>query len=229
VCHRNTLRRVRTAWPERIDPLRIFRGNFRDATWSDVGAEEVQMAGVNVEGGKSGRRSLDSEINMIPMIDLLMVTISFLLITAVWVQSQRMAADAQVPGSSTEPPCGDGKECKEEPRLHVETSDPSKFVLAWKQGRTVLRTTEVARETKKTAGVTFPSLAEKISDEWKASGAHRETTDRRFDRAVVHAANDMPYSELIAVMDAVAQPKRHLSSGSKLVETTAFEVTFAAD
>ena len=44
------------------------------------------MGGVNVDnGGKGGRRSLDTEINMIPMIDLLMVTISFLLITAVWI------------------------------------------------------------------------------------------------------------------------------------------------
>lgn len=185
------------------------------------------MAGVNVEGGKGGRRSLDSEINMIPMIDLLMVTISFLLITAVWVHSQRLVADAQVPGPSTEPPCG--ADCKEEARLHVETSDPTKFVLAWKQGRTVVRTAEVARDTKKSGTVAFPSLAAKVSEEWKASGAHRETTDRRFDRAVVHAANDMPYAELIAVLDAVAQPKRPVSNGSKLVETTAFEVTFATD
>ncbi|MDP9148608.1 MAG: biopolymer transporter, partial [Myxococcota bacterium] len=39
------------------------------------------MGGVDVGGGGKGKRkSLDSEINMIPMIDLLMVTISFLLI-----------------------------------------------------------------------------------------------------------------------------------------------------
>src|SRR6478609_2289080 len=102
------------------------------------------MGGVSVGGGKGGRRSLDSEINMIPMIDLLMVTISFLLITAVWVHSQRLEANAQVPGTATEPPpCG--ADCKEEARLHVETSDPTKFVLAWKQGRTVVRSTEIAR------------------------------------------------------------------------------------
>ena len=102
-------------------------------------------------------------------------------------------------------------------------------MLAWKQGRTVLRSTEVVREPTKTGGVAFPNLAAKISEEWKASGAHRESTDRRFDRAVVHAANDMPYAELIAVMDAASTPKRHVSNGSKLVEATAFEVTFATD
>ena len=185
------------------------------------------MAGVNVETGTSGRRSLDSEINMVPMIDLLMVTISFLLITAVWVHSQRMEANAEVPGPSTEPPCE--ADCKEEARLHVETADPSRFVLAWKQGRTVLRSTEVPRETKTSGSVTFPGLAAKMAEEWKAAGAHREASDRRFDQAVVHAANDMPYAELIAVMDAVAQPKRRVSSGNKLVETTAFDVTFATD
>jgi len=57
------------------------------------------MAGVNVEsGGKGGRRAVDSEINMIPMIDLLVCAISFLLITAVWSHMSRINADAQVPG-----------------------------------------------------------------------------------------------------------------------------------
>ena len=50
------------------------------------------MAGIDVGGRKGGRKRLDSEINMIPMIDLLMVTISFLLLTAVWVQNSRLTA-----------------------------------------------------------------------------------------------------------------------------------------
>ncbi|HVH41223.1 MAG TPA: biopolymer transporter ExbD [Labilithrix sp.] len=187
------------------------------------------MAGVSVQGGKGGRRSLDSEINMIPMIDLLMVTISFLLLTAVWVQSQRLEADAHVPGPATAPCVGD---CKEEPKLHVETSDPTKFVLAWKQGSTVLHTSDVPRETrhaKHERGLAFPNLAAKVEAEWKANGSHRDVSDRRFDRAVVHAANEMPYSELIGVMDAVARSKRPWTNGGKLVEAAAFDVTFAAD
>ena len=188
------------------------------------------MGGVDVGGAKGPRRTLDSEINMIPMIDLLMVTISFLLITAVWVHSQRLEANAQVPGPVTEPPpCGGISDCKEEAKLHVETSDPSKFVLAWKQGRTVVRSVDVARETRKTGSMAFPNLAAKISDEWKSSGLHRDPSDKRFDRAVVHASNDMPYSELIAVMDAVAQPKRPYANGSKQLEATAFDVTFATE
>jgi hypothetical protein len=157
------------------------------------------------------------------MIDLLMVTISFLLITAVWVHSQRLEADAQVPGPSTAPPCG--ADCKDEVRLHVETADPSKFVLAWRQGSTVVRSLDVPRETRTSKAL--PNLAAKINDEWQAAGVHRDASDKRFDRAVVHAANDMPYSELIAIMDAVARPKRLYTNGGKLVEATAFDVTFA--
>jgi len=69
------------------------------------------MGGIDVGGGGAGKRkSLDSEINMIPMIDLLMVTISFLLITAVWTHMARINADAQVPG----PPRPERKNKKKE-------------------------------------------------------------------------------------------------------------------
>ena len=55
------------------------------------------MGGVDVDtGGK--KRSTNSEINMVPFIDLLFVTVAFLLITAVWVTNSRINADAQVPG-----------------------------------------------------------------------------------------------------------------------------------
>lgn len=56
------------------------------------------MGGVSVDSGGGGRRSLDTEINMVPMIDLLMCLICFLLITAVWSTMARINADAQVPG-----------------------------------------------------------------------------------------------------------------------------------
>jgi biopolymer transport protein ExbD len=182
------------------------------------------MAGVNVDGVRGGRKALDSEINMIPMIDLLMVTISFLLITAVWVHMSRIESTAKVPGPSSEPPC-EKDDCKPEARLHVETKDPSKFVLVWKQGDTVVRSADVPREAVKGSKgtVAFPTLASRIGEEWRTAGAHRDGGDRAFDRAVVHAANDMPYKEVIAVMDAVAATKRPHS------EAAAFQITFATD
>ncbi len=197
------------------------------------------MGGVNVDsGGKGGRRTLDTEINMIPMIDLLMVTVSFLLITAVWVQSSRIDANANVPGTSETPPCTDaaGVPCKPEARLHVQTTDPTKFLLVWKEGVTVVRTAEAPREASRTKVgkdgktiVAFPALAAKISEEWKTSGVHRDPSDKHFDKAVVHAGNDMPYGEIVAVMDAVSQPKRTFPSAGHKAETAAFEMTFATD
>ena len=57
------------------------------------------MAGTMGTGGDGqGRRALDTDINMVPMIDLLMVTIAFLLLTAVWSQMSRIEGSARVPG-----------------------------------------------------------------------------------------------------------------------------------
>ena len=42
-----------------------------------------------VSSGKGGRKSLDAAINLVPFIDLLSCCISFLLITAVWVNLGR--------------------------------------------------------------------------------------------------------------------------------------------
>jgi biopolymer transport protein ExbD len=51
-------------------------------------------------GGKGGKKNVDSEINMVPFIDLLVVTISFLIITAVWTQLERLNATQQTPGQA---------------------------------------------------------------------------------------------------------------------------------
>src|ERR1700756_1896028 len=103
------------------------------------------MGGVDVGGGGGGKRkSVDSEINMIPMIDLLMVTISFLLITAVWTQMARINADAQVPG----PPRPDVEQEKVEPekQLHVMMQAEDHFTLVWKQGSTTVDSIDVPRK-----------------------------------------------------------------------------------
>lgn len=58
------------------------------------------MAGVDVGSAKGGKRATNSDINMVPFIDLLFVTIAFLLITAVWVTNSRIEATTQVPGQA---------------------------------------------------------------------------------------------------------------------------------
>jgi len=187
------------------------------------------MGGVSVEtGGKGGRRSVDSEINMIPMIDLMVCCISFLLITAVWSHMSHINADAQVPGPpdpnkpiDTQPP---------DKMLHVEMKAEDKFTLIWKQGATVVNTIDVARhpvnaEMGAQTVVRFPDLASKIEEEWKANGSHRDANDKKIDQAVLHTDNKAPFSDIVAVIDAIYAPKREFGGDSK--KLPAFNVTFS--
>ncbi|WP_224244765.1 ExbD/TolR family protein [Hyalangium gracile] len=53
------------------------------------------------QGGKGGKKSLDTAINLVPFIDLMAVTISFLIMTAVWTQIGRLQV-SQAGGPSTQ-------------------------------------------------------------------------------------------------------------------------------
>jgi biopolymer transport protein ExbD len=187
---------------------------------------EVPMAGVIAASpaGPRGRRSLDSELNMIPMIDLLMVTISFLLITAVWTNMARIDADAQVPGAEGAAPAG------VETRLHLELGDPARIVLHWNAGPGVVRSVEIPRREEVTVErgvrkVSFEGLGAKLAEEWEAAGTHRATTDARFDELVLHTADDASYAEIVSAMDAAYGVKRPCARGKAC---SAFRVVFAS-
>ncbi|XXF78739.1 biopolymer transporter ExbD [Myxococcaceae bacterium GXIMD 01537] len=57
--------------------------------------------GMDTGGGKGGKKSLDVAINLTAFIDLMAVTISFLIMTAVWTQIGRLQV-SQAGGPSTE-------------------------------------------------------------------------------------------------------------------------------
>src|SRR5688572_12138111 len=46
--------------------------------------------GMDLGGSKGGKKPLDTPINLVPFIDLMAVTISFLIMTAVWTQIGRL-------------------------------------------------------------------------------------------------------------------------------------------
>jgi len=52
--------------------------------------------------GKGGKKALDAELNLIPFIDLLIVNICFLLITAVWVQMARIQVSQKGRGAASD-------------------------------------------------------------------------------------------------------------------------------
>jgi biopolymer transport protein ExbD len=189
------------------------------------------MGGVSVDtGGKSGRRSLDTEINLIPMIDLLICCISFLLITAVWSHMSRINADAQVPG----PPNPEKELNPQTPdkMLHVSMTADDKFTLIWKQGPTVINSIDVPRHSIEVnegniQTIRYPDLASKIESEWKSSGSHRDANDKKMDQAVLHTDNKTVFKEIVAVIDAIYTPKREYGSSSKPIP--AFNVTFSVN
>ena len=58
------------------------------------------MGGIAVGGGGSGKKSVDSEIPLVPFIDLLLCCVMFLLVTAVWNQLARINASQQTPSEN---------------------------------------------------------------------------------------------------------------------------------
>lgn len=209
------------------------------------------MAGVDVGGGgKGGKKALDSEINMIPFIDLLMVTIAFLLITAVWSHMARINADAQVPG----PPRPDQEQDKVEPEkvLHIEMRTPDKFVLSWKQGAQVTNSLEVPRkdnlvEKSGAKSISYgtayataddlkankckqdESLAATICREWTTTGSHKPPEDHKVDQVVLHTDNETQYVYIIGVIDAIYSTQRDENVNGRTGKRPVFNVTFAVN
>jgi biopolymer transport protein ExbD len=170
------------------------------------------MGGVDVGPSKSGKKATNSEINMIPFIDLLMVTIAFLLITAVWVTNSRINADAQVPG----PPNPKEEITPQTPEkvLNLQMGD-SEFGLVWKQGSTVVSEVKIPK-TPVTTGegrsqiIRYPDLEKKLEAEWAAQGGHRDPSDKKLDQCVLQTDNKSPFKEVVAVLDALYGPKRDM-------------------
>jgi biopolymer transport protein ExbD len=182
------------------------------------------MAGIDM-GSAGGKRAVNQEINMIPFIDLLMVTIAFLLITAVWVNFSRINANAQVPGANDDVVTPDTPSKD----LHVYMTETG-FLLVWKQAGTIVSETRVPRPaTPADASPRYDDLAAKIAAEWTVHGGHTDPSDRTQDRCVLHTANDVPFREIVAVMDAVHHAKREYNTDSgRKRHQPAFNLAFAA-
>ena len=188
------------------------------------------MAGVDVGPQGGHKRATNSDINMVPFIDLLFVTVAFLLITAVWVTNSRINADAQVPGPPN--PEKDIEEQKKEKTLHVEMRGDRKFDLVWKEGTTVVNTIEVEKKPVPigTDGeYQYPDLSKKIDDEWKQNGSHRADSDKKFDQAILHSDNTTPFQDIVAVIDSIYTPKRKFKLGVEMLDLPAFNVTFSVN
>ena len=91
------------------------------------------MGGIAVGGGHGGKKSVDSEIPLIPFIDLLLCCVMFLLVTAVWNRLARLDANQQVP--STQAP-QDAPPPEETIRLYLQVTQTG-YVIASSAGERV--------------------------------------------------------------------------------------------
>lgn len=128
---------------------------------------------------------------MIPMIDLMMVTVSFLLITAVWSTMGRMEASANVPS-----PRDDLQHpAKIEPRVHVELHADRAPVVSVRESEVVLDTRALEREDE---------LAKVVTELWHKRGEHQDPRDPKRDTIVLHADDGVTQGRIVAAMDAIA-------------------------
>ncbi len=181
------------------------------------------MGGVDVGGGGS-KRSTNADINMIPFIDLLMVTVAFLLITAVWVTNSRINANAQIPG----PPDPTQEVTPQTPEKVLNVNiGPEEFTLTWKQGAVVAAEVKVPKPSNAGDPPKYGDLAKKFEEEWKIHGSHKDPADTKVDQAILHADNRLPFKEIIAVLDALYMPKREMKLGEKVQTVPVFNMTFS--
>lgn len=187
------------------------------------------MSGVDVGESGGKKRATNSDINMIPFIDLLMCTIAFLLITAVWVTNSRLNANAQVPGSDTDKPV---EVPPPSAMLHLHVMD-NEFALIWKMGSTVISENRIPRvPVDVDAGngnkvLRYPDLAKRIAEEWRQHRGHFDLDDKNVDQCTLHTENAAAFREIVGVMDALYGAKRDMRIGGAVKQVPAFNMTFA--
>jgi biopolymer transport protein ExbD len=174
-------------------------------------------------GARATRRRIDHDLPLVPFIDFLLCLVAFLLVTAVWSKMARLPADASL-GRQEERPRQVDKQ------LHVDMRRNNQFLLSWKQGSTVVDVATVPRRYAAVGGEPrFPDLARELEQQFERHAIHRHDKDQRPNRAVLHTAGTTEFGEIAAVLDALAAPKRTLSTASGPTRVSAFDVTFAVD
>jgi biopolymer transport protein ExbD len=159
------------------------------------------MGGINVGGGHGGKKAVDSEIPLIPFIDLLLCCIMFLLVTAVWNQLARLNANQQMPGQPQNPE--DQPPPEERVKLILQVQNTG-FVLASTAGdRIPIPKTGEAYD--------LEELRNKLQER------HRLEPNRR--DIIVAPEDGVRYEHVVEAMDIVVgegYPDMSLSDGASL-------------
>jgi hypothetical protein len=113
--------------------------------------------------------------------------------------------------------------------LTVEVKSDA-FVVSWKATKGQARTKVLPRApAPEPATSDLAALASEVGAMWEASGLHRAPNDERFDQAVIHVEDEVPYEILVGVVDALYAPRRSIPSGRRSVRVSALNVNLAGD
>jgi biopolymer transport protein ExbD len=177
------------------------------------------MGGISL-GDDGGRgRAVDREINMVPFIDLLLVTISFLLVTSVWSSMSGLSAHGLVPHNDGE---RDAPPPETELEVYVSSHD-QRARLEWRTGDRVEEIATVdlladasghyANLESEVAKAYAVGVQRRWLDGDEVGGAFADRPRRRVDgrnRAVLHVDNASPFREVARIIDAIGAPRRHV-------------------
>ncbi len=141
------------------------------------------MASISTGQAEGGKRAVDSEIPLVPFIDLLLCCIMFLLVTAVW--NQLSAISANTPGASAN---------SETPYLPPDTLP------------LMVRVTAEGYSVSSDAGDQI-TIA-RAGEGYDAAALHEHLVARHRavpndDHVVVTADDGVPYSEVVSAMDTL--------------------------
>lgn len=143
------------------------------------------MGGVSVgDGGKGGKKAVDHEIPLIPFIDFLIVTVMFLLVTAVWNKLARLEANQQQPGA-------------EAPEDAPPPEEKVKLILQVENGGYVLASTAGDR-------IEIPKSGDSYDlEELRAKLEERKRLEPNRTDITVAPEDGVIYEEVVAAMDMV--------------------------
>lgn len=145
-------------------------------------------------GGKGKKKSLDSELNLVPFIDLLSCLISFLLITAVWTQISAVRAQSTGSLSQDNPP---QEENPNKTSVRVLLSETGYTLTIANQPTTIVKAANEAKGQTTPGRFDVKTLTEKLNTDVKARYSEQ--------KAVTVAAEDtVAFEDLIGTIDAIA-------------------------
>jgi biopolymer transport protein ExbD len=143
------------------------------------------MGGISAGGGGGGgKKSVDSEIPLVPFIDLLLCCIMFLLVTAVWNKLARIDANQQQPGQQAPM---DAPPPEETIQLYLQVKNTG-YVIAATDGTNI----EVPKNGDQ---FDLEALREKLQD-------RRRQEPNRTD-LIVAPEDGVLYQDVVAAMDVV--------------------------